>query len=95
MDASPHTMKWISSISRFGLSARGVVFLISGVFFVIAAVQFDPDEARGLAEALRSLRERPFGRVLFTIVALGLFAFGLYSMLEARFRRIEPPEFLK
>lgn len=30
-------------------------------------------------------------RILLGIVALGLFAFGLYSLIEARYRRIDAP----
>ena len=30
-----------------------------------------------------------FGRWLMVIAAVGLFAFGCYSLLEARFRRVE------
>lgn len=78
-----------SPICRFGLIARGVVFLIIGAFLVIAAWQADSDEARGLDGALQALQEQPYGWLLLLVVALGLVAFGFYSTIEAVYRRID------
>jgi MFS family permease len=83
--------RWVMPISRFGLIARGVVFALVGAFFVLAAWQADPSEARGLSGALDAVRSAPFGWALFALIALGLFAFGLYSLVEARYRRIPQP----
>jgi hypothetical protein len=78
-------------VCRFGLVARGVVFLIIGGFFVVAAWQFDSGEAVGLKGALQTLQQQPYGWILLGIVAAGLFAFGCYSLIEARYRRIDAP----
>ncbi len=80
---------WISPVCRFGLAARGVVFMIIGGFFIVAAVQFSSGKAKGLEGALEALRQQPYGTWLLGIVALGLFAFGIYSMVEAVYRRID------
>lgn len=69
-----------------GQSARGVVFGMIGVFLVEAAVSFDPHKARGLDNSLRALAHGSWGRAALVAVALGLAAFGLYSLLEARYR---------
>ncbi len=79
---------WVRPVCRFGLVARGVVFLIIGGFIVVAAWQYDPQEARGLAGALQTLQQQPYGQVLLAIVAFGLLAFGFYSIVEAVYRRI-------
>ena len=76
----------------FGLIARGVVFLIIGGFLIVAAWQADPSEARGLAGALRTVQEQPWGWVLLGIVGLGLIAFGIYGGIQAVYRRIDAPE---
>ena len=73
---------------KLGLIARGIVFLLSGWFLIQAARHFNPDEARGLAGALESLARQPYGAWLLGFVALGLIAFGAYSLLLARYRRI-------
>ncbi|MEX2494769.1 MAG: DUF1206 domain-containing protein [Woeseia sp.] len=78
-------------ISRFGLFARGAVFLIIGGFFAVAAIQQDPNEARGLSGALQALHSQPYGWILLGIVSLGLLAFGLYSIIESIYRRIGMP----
>ncbi|MES1242377.1 MAG: DUF1206 domain-containing protein [Acidobacteriota bacterium] len=71
-----------------GLTARGIVFLVSGWFLIQAGLRFDPSEARGLGGALETLARQPSGPWLLGLVALGLIAFGAYSFLQARYRRI-------
>ena len=75
-------------LGRFGYGALGVVFTIVGIFLIVAAIQFNPHQARGLDTALKELLHLPFGPFLLGIVALGLFAYGLYSFVEARYRRL-------
>lgn len=88
-EVSRETSRWIIHVSRFGTAARGVVFVIIGWFFVQAAVQYDPSEAGGVAEALDALARESYGPLLLGIVALGLVAFGVHSLLQARYRRID------
>lgn len=83
------TSRRIIHVSRFGIAARGVVFVLVGWFFVRAALQFDPSEAGGIAEALDALRGQSYGPWLLGIVALGLVAFGIHSLLQAKYRRID------
>lgn len=92
---TPDERRFIRPISRFGLTARGVVFLIIGSFFLVAAVQQDPSEARGLSGALRALQEQPYGWLLLAVVALGLVSFGAYSLIESRYRTISLPAELR
>jgi hypothetical protein len=86
MDASER--KLALHTGQIGLSARGVVFLIAGGFLMQAAVRYDASRVRGLGGALETLAAQPHGQLLLGIVALGLVAYGAYSFLEARFRRI-------
>ncbi len=82
---------WVERISRAGVAARAVVFLLVGTFFLQAALQADPGEAGGLGEALEALASQPFGPYLLGLVALGLVAYAVYQLLEARYRRIATP----
>lgn len=70
-----------------GTTARGLVFALTGVLVIIAAVQFDPKKARGIDGALMTLRDTPAGPWLLAVVALGLVMFGLFGLCEARWRR--------
>jgi len=73
---------------QLGLAARGVVFVITGIFLIQAAVRYDASQVQGLRGALDALAAQPHGQILLGVVALGLLAYGAYSFLEARYRRI-------
>ena len=77
---------WVKALGRAGYAARGIVFLLIGCFLLKAAVESDPGEAGGMAEALDWLSPG-----LRTAVAAGLLLFGLFSLIEARHRRINDP----
>ncbi|OJF98197.1 hypothetical protein AX761_12640 [Rhizobium sp. 58] len=81
----------INFICVYGLTARGLVFAISGVFFLYASYAVNPDQAGGLSDAMAWVRQLPFGALLYSAVAIGLLAFGLYGFVEAAYRRINPP----
>ncbi len=85
-------MRWATPVCQFGLMARGVVFGIIGGFFIVAAVHFNSGQARGLKGALDTLEAQPFGPWMLGMVGTGLVAFGIYSLIEAGYRRIDPPE---
>jgi hypothetical protein len=80
--------KWTERWGRLGIASRGVVFGIVGAFLIRAALQHDPQEARGLGGALQTLAQQPLGPWLLGAVAIGLVAFGLFMLSVARYRRI-------
>jgi hypothetical protein len=82
----PQLRDWVVGVSRFGLAARGVVFLLIGFFLTRAAEWHDPGQAGGLRESLRTLAS--IGRWPFVVVALGLVAYGVYELVNARYRKI-------
>ena len=75
-------------IGKFGIACRAVVFFIIGCFLIIAAWYQRPGEARGLGGALRALAEQPYGWVLLSVVSLGLIGYGVYALVQAKYRRI-------
>ena len=81
--------RWIVRAGRMGLAARGVVFALIGVFLIQASRQQDPSEAVGLGGALQKLAEQPYGQVLLGVTAAGLVMYGLFSLVEARYRRLK------
>lgn len=88
---SPGERLWTRRAGKLGLAARGIVFAIVGGFLVRAGLDADPGEARGLEGALDSLAAQPYGPFLLGLVAIGLIAFGVYGLVEARYRRIAAP----
>lgn len=87
-EMSRTTRRWVTGIASVGLTARMVVFVLVGAFLVRAAVRYDAKEAVGVDGALRRLADAPYGPWLLAVVASGLFTFGLYSFVEARYRRM-------
>ncbi|HEY0006032.1 MAG TPA: DUF1206 domain-containing protein [Pyrinomonadaceae bacterium] len=79
---------WATWSGRFGYAARGICFDIIGVFLVQAAWYFNPDQAIGLDGALLALAQTRYGPWLLGLIALGLFTYGFYMLVEARYRRI-------
>lgn len=83
---------WAKPLCQFGLIARGVVWCMVGVFFIRSAMRTGSGEVDGVSDALNALATSSAGPWLLGIVALGLMAFGAYSILEALYRRINTPE---
>jgi hypothetical protein len=80
--------QWYAFAAIFGHLARMIVFGLIGIFLIKAAIDFNPNKAVGLDGALAKLANQPYGSALLGVVAAGLIAFALYSLADARYRRI-------
>ena len=83
--APPRTTRLVTRLGQAGFPAKGVALGVVGGLLVYAAVTFDPARATGFDGALRTILEAPFGRVLLTLVAVGIAAFGAYCFVRARY----------
>ncbi|ODP37882.1 DUF1206 domain-containing protein [Sphingomonas turrisvirgatae] len=72
---------WVRWSGGAGYAARGIVFAITGDFVVGAGLHANAGEAGGMEEALSWLNSP-----VDIVIAAGLFCFGLFSLVEARFR---------
>ena len=77
-----------SFLGVFGYLARMLVFGLVGAFLIQTAVDADSRKAVGLDGALAKVADQSYGHVALGVVAAGLIAFGLYSLADARYRRI-------
>jgi hypothetical protein len=78
-----------TSISgRVGYLTLGILSLIGGWSLVQVAVEYDPSEAGGWSEALGLLSGIGQGRWLLAAAALGLICYGLFFVLQVRYRRL-------
>ncbi|WMI60811.1 DUF1206 domain-containing protein [Streptomyces rochei] len=87
-ELSPRTRRLVDVTGVGGGAARGIVFAVAGGFAVRAAVDYEPDRAKGLDDTLRSFAETPLGPWLLVLVAAGLVLFGVFSFALARWRRV-------
>ncbi|MET9505086.1 DUF1206 domain-containing protein [Streptomyces sp. NPDC006622] len=85
---SARTRRLVDVTGVGGGAARGLVFAAAGTFAVRAAVDYEPDKAKGLDDTLRSFAETPAGPWLLACVAAGLVLFGLFSFAMARWRKV-------
>lgn len=89
--ASEDVMRWVRPISRAGLIARGIAFLIVAGMLFSGGARYKPTEPPSLEDALNALQSLPFGTFWLSLVGLGLVAFAVYSFSEAIWRRIDMP----
>ena len=85
---SEKTKKAFTAFGVFGHLARMVIFALMGYFLIKAALDYNPDEAVGLDGALAKLANSAGGPLVLGAVAVGLLGFGLYSFMDARYRRV-------
>lgn len=74
-------------LGAVGNVARAVAFGAVGVLFAVAALRGDPARVGGLDAALRELVSRWQGVSPLVLISLGIAAFGLYCVVDARYRR--------
>ena len=82
--------RWSERLGRFGIVARGAVFTVIGMLMVAAALRASPGGSAGMGGALIEILRQPFGRTLLAAAAVGLIAFGAFSVMCARWMRIRP-----
>ena len=78
---------WVIGVSRFGIAARGLVFIAIAWLLGRATAAHDPRTAGGIDDALGSLAR--LGKLPYAAIGAGLIAYGVYQVLNARYRRIE------
>jgi hypothetical protein len=79
---------WAAPLGVVGFTVQGAVLVLVGVFFAAAAIQNAPWTATGFDGALAVIAAQRRGQALLAAVALGLFAYAAYSLLEGHHRRL-------
>jgi hypothetical protein len=87
---------WIERMARVGYTAKGILYFtigylaataaLVGFFVALAALHHDPSQAGGVRQSLGALAQ--YGRWPFAAVSFGLIAYGVYELLNARYRSI-------
>ena len=87
----PDAPDWAEWVGRAGYFARAIVFGVLGWQILSAMMAGNPRAVGGIGQVLSSLRDTGW---LFTVVALGLILFGIYSLVMARYRTIQDEDVL-
>lgn len=82
-EIDPRVRDKVIMVSRFGIGARGLVFFVIGGSLVIAGLRHDSSEAHSTTGALQGLPQP-----VLVLAGLGLAAYGVYALVNARYRRI-------
>lgn len=85
---SPVARKGVARLGQIGYLAKGVALGLVGGLLSYATLSFDQQKAQGLDGAMQTILAQPFGRLLLTAVALGFAAFGVFALLQSRYRRM-------
>ena len=92
---SPRTCRRVSPLARAGHIARGLAYLPLAVLVILAGLRSSARDVTSFGSALEAVERQPAGSWILMATALGFVAFGAFSFIEARFRRIRPPRDLK
>lgn len=88
---SEKTCRRVAPLARIGHVARGLAYLPLAVLVVLAGLKSEASDVTSLGAALEAVDRQPGGSWILIAGALGFIAFGSFSFVEARFRRIRPP----
>ncbi|HET6534388.1 MAG TPA: DUF1206 domain-containing protein [Actinoplanes sp.] len=78
----------VRRLGMAGYTSKGVAYGIAGGLIIAAAVMYDPEKARGLDAALKTLASQSYGPWLLALIALGIAAFGIYCFFQAKYRKV-------
>jgi hypothetical protein len=78
---------WVVRLGLLGYTAQSLVYAVVGYFFIQAAIAFKSSTAKGPSGALIELGNTAAGKVLLWVIALGLFAYGVFCIAEAKYRK--------
>lgn len=87
-EMSARARRVVDVLGVCGGASRGIVFAAAGAYAIRAAVQSDPDKAKGLDDTLRALAGTSAGPLLLSAIAAGLALFGLFSFAMTRWRKV-------
>jgi hypothetical protein len=88
------TCRRVVPLARAGYVGWGLAYLPLGVFVVLGGLRTRSSEILSFGESLNVLERQPGGSVVLAFTAVGVIAFGAFALVEARYRKIRPPETL-
>jgi hypothetical protein len=85
---APVAREGVARLGQIGYIAKGLALGLVGGLLSYATLTFDRHKAQGLDGAMQTILAQPLGRFLLTAAALGFVAFGVFAILQSRYRRM-------
>ncbi|WP_207423139.1 DUF1206 domain-containing protein [Desertivirga brevis] len=75
----------IRLLAKIGLSAKGVVYCLIGLFAIMAAFEVNGHSARtsDRTGVMQNLLSQPFGNIVLLLIAAGLLCYSIWRFLES------------
>ncbi|MBW3098241.1 DUF1206 domain-containing protein [Pseudohoeflea coraliihabitans] len=71
----------IEHLARAGYTSRGIVYLIIGIFALLAAI--GAGENKDSEGALQNLLSQPFGTILVALMIVGLIGYAMWRLIQS------------
>jgi hypothetical protein len=81
---------WATAVGRVGTAARGVVYVVIGVFAMKAARAFDPSQIKTTEGTLAVFDNNPADEWILGVLGVGFITYGVHMGFQAVYRRIRP-----
>ncbi len=81
---------WASIVGRVGIAARGVVYVVIGVYAIGAAWQLKPELIKTTQGALALFDGNPTDEWILAILGIGFIAYAVHMGFQAAYRSIDP-----
>ncbi|MDI1327950.1 MAG: DUF1206 domain-containing protein [Brevundimonas sp.] len=91
---SPRMGRRVAPLARAGYVARGLAYVPLAILVMLAGLRAKASDVTTFGLALDAVERQPAGPWILAVTALGFVAFGAFSFIEARFRRIRLPRVL-
>lgn len=79
--------EWATRFGKIGVAARGVAFVLTGMFLIQAAISGNSELAGGLQNVFRVLAVKPLGWLWLGLIGIGFICYGLYLFVATVYRR--------
>ena len=87
-EMSAATVHWTNVSGRLGMLARGAIYLTIGIVMIVAGYVGTARNVVGFGGAMHAIAQDTLGWVALSATSAGLLCYGIFMMIEARYRRI-------
>lgn len=79
---------YLEIVCQIGLITKGIAFLIISYLFILTALNSRSTKNFGVEDALIFTSTLSYGWLVLSAMGFGLIAFGFYSLIEAKYRKV-------